>query len=374
MNGRIRPNKSIYSTLSYNELKVEKGKAELLLAENFIKDRPKLRREDSLHHFNQRISLNDRAEQTTLHITINFGHGEKIDNDLMQILARRYMEGIGYEDQPYLVYRHHDAAHEHLHVVTTNLRADGSQIVLDREDLRASHRLTRQLEKEYSLMKFEKAALTETEKQKLNVGYRVVYGNEPTRDSISRVLNIVIDNYKYTTLDELNAILRSHNVKADRGSEESFLYQCKGLLYQVLDDQGHQLGKCIKASSFPRKPTLSNLEKKFIINEPLRQESRQRVALAIDWTLAGTAPDWPQFKEALERESISVVVQEIKKDSQAAVYFIDHQAKCVFEGAGMGVQYSMKAIRERCAPERAQTQEQGLELEEKLSHRLHLGL
>jgi Relaxase/Mobilisation nuclease domain len=375
MNGRIRPNKSLYRTLSYNELKVLKGMAELLLAENFIKDTQKLSHEDKLHHFNLRITLNERVEQNTLHITINFGNAERIDNDLMKTLARQYMDGIGYGDQPYLVYRHNDAAHEHLHVVTTNLRPDGSQIVLDREQLRASHRLTGRLEKKYALIRFEKATLREGEKSNLNPAARVIYGKAPTRDSINRVLSSVIDQYKYTNLDEFNAILREYNIKADRGSEGSFLYKCKGLLYQVLDDNGRNIGKCIKASSFPVKPTLTNLEKKFALNESLRQEYRQRITVSVDWSLAGrAAPNWSEFKESLRKDNISVVAQEGKKGSQGSIYFIDHQAKSVFEGAGIGTKYSMSAIRERCAPDQDLAQELGLILEDELTHRLHHGL
>jgi relaxase-like protein len=368
MNGRITTTKSIYKTLTYNEQKVQMGKAECLIAENFMKELPELSREDKLDHFRQRIALNERVVKNTMHIPINFGTGEKISNELMQNIAKRYLERIGYEDQPYIVYRHYDSAHEHFHIVSTSLRADGSLIKISSTALRASQQLFRKLEREFFLLKNEKTKLTEAEKFKVNHANPVVYGQVPIKHSISDVLNTVIDHFKYSNLNELNAVLHQYNVKASRGSEDSRLYQVKGLVYHAIDDRGQRVGKGIKASSFFLKPTLAYLEKKFVLNQSLRQESRQRVSTAIDWTLAGTAPDWPAFKEALEREGIGLVVQEGKKDGEGGVFFIDHQAKAVFEGTGMGTKYSLPSIRERCA------QEQDIAQDQILSHRLHHGL
>ena len=38
------------------------------------------------------------------------------------------MQGIGFGNQPYLVYQHHDAGHPHIHMVTANIQADGQRI------------------------------------------------------------------------------------------------------------------------------------------------------------------------------------------------------------------------------------------------------
>jgi hypothetical protein len=157
-------------------------------------------------------------------------------------------------------------------------------------------------------------------------------------------------------------------VQISRGSETSRLYQHQGLLYHAVDESGKWIGKSIQASYFTLKPTLKNLEKKFMLNESLRQESREWLATAIDWTLAGRAPDWERFKKGLENERISVVIQEEKKGGAEAIFFIDHQSKAVYAGESLGGLYSLQAIRERCAQEKVQEQE------ESLTHRLHLGL
>ena len=48
----------------------------------------------------------------------------------MQEIAKDYMERIGFSCQPCLIYKHEDANHPHLHIVTTNIKADGERISL----------------------------------------------------------------------------------------------------------------------------------------------------------------------------------------------------------------------------------------------------
>ncbi|HEY4064964.1 MAG TPA: relaxase/mobilization nuclease domain-containing protein [Puia sp.] len=369
MLGKIKMTASISEALTYNEQKISHGKAECLLAENFIKDLPALGREDILFRFDQRISLNERSVLNIFRDTVTFSPEEKIENVTMQVLAKRYMEGIGFGDQPYLVYRHHDTAHPHMHIVSTNVRADGNLIKVNPKLLRESHQLTRRLEQEFSLVKSQKATAEDETKFSVKQAHRVIYGQEPLKRAISDVLHTVIEQYKYTNLLELNAILRLYNVQANQGSEDSHLYQKRGLLYHAIDADGKYAGKSLKASSFLFKPTLNYLEKKFALNESLLQKEQERVKTAIDWTLAGTPPDWTRFREEMETARISVVVQPEKKGGQEAVFFVDHETKSVFSGQTLGSSYLLEALISRCA-----TAQQVQEEEETLRQRIRFEL
>lgn len=48
----------------------------------------------------------------------------------MQEIVKDYMERIGFSGQPCLIYKDEDANHQHLHIVTTNIKADGEHISL----------------------------------------------------------------------------------------------------------------------------------------------------------------------------------------------------------------------------------------------------
>jgi hypothetical protein len=368
MYGKIIPIKHIGRTLLYNEQKLNAGVAECLLAENFIKDLSDLSQADKLDHFYRLNSLNDRAIFKNLHIFIGFPDKEKIENGLMRSLVTRYMEGIGFGEQPYLVYRHYDALNQHLHVVSPNIRKDGSRISLYKEDIHRAHQLTRQLEIDFSLVKYEKLGLRDEETLKIPHAHRLRYGQDPIKRSIANILDAVIDHYRYTNLAELNAILRLYHVRAERPGEKSPFYQNKGILYYALDEYNKITGIPIKASDFLSKPTLMNLEKKFALNESLQREQRQQVKTAIDWTLAGATPDWEGFQEGLEQERVSVVLQSDKKGGPEEIFFVDHESKTAFGGIALGSEYHLEAIRDRCAEESVQS----LEEELRLRHRIHL--
>ncbi len=121
--------RSIARSLSYNEEKITLGKAECITADNFLKDLSRMTPEDKLHHFQRRMDLNDRV-RTSQHITLNFDPSDELSNGQMRQIATLYMKEIGFERQPYLVYRHHDAGHPHCHIVTTHIRRDGSPLDL----------------------------------------------------------------------------------------------------------------------------------------------------------------------------------------------------------------------------------------------------
>ncbi|HWK03303.1 MAG TPA: relaxase/mobilization nuclease domain-containing protein, partial [Puia sp.] len=123
MRPKIMPCKNIAKTLQYNEQKLVQGTAECILAANFLKDISRLTPQDKLHCFQRRMELNERVT-TNQHITLNFDPLDKLSNEQMQQIAKRYMKEIGFERQPYLVYRHHDAGHPHCHIVTTHVRPD----------------------------------------------------------------------------------------------------------------------------------------------------------------------------------------------------------------------------------------------------------
>jgi hypothetical protein len=355
--------------LAYNEKKVTGGKAECLLAENFIKDRDQLSEKDKLYRLEQLISLNARTRYNILHFPINFAVGEKISNATMAILAQRYMQGMGLGEQPYVVYRHYDSPQPHMHIVVARIDTAGRRIPIGPEEVRASNRLTSQLTEEFSLMPYRAARPEEEEKFKVTGAQRVNYGEVPLKRAISDVLNTVIDHYKYTSLPELNAILRLYNVRADQGSKSSNIYRNRGLMYQALDENGQPRGRSIKASDFFLKPTLSRLEEKFEVNQSLREEYRQYLCTTIDLALFRNPPDWQHFPDSLRSERVRVVVQK-EKDKTEHLFFVDLGTKTVFKGEDLGEEYSLPSIRKRCASEEEYQQRQ----QQKEAQKLHRGL
>lgn len=160
MVARINTGKSISKALNYNERKVANGKAECIIASGFIKDINSLSFYDKLHHFDRLISLNERTTINTVHVSLNFDSSDKLNTKKLQAIAREYMERIGFGHQPYVVYRHDDAGHPHMHIVTTNIQSNGSRISLHNLGKNQSEKARKEIESEFGLIKAESSKQT----------------------------------------------------------------------------------------------------------------------------------------------------------------------------------------------------------------------
>ena len=134
MVAKITIPKSIEAALNYNEKKVQKGSAVCLHAANYLKDAKDMNFYQKLNGFERLNSLNERATTKTLHVSLNFDPSEKLAETRLLQIASDYMERIGFGNQPYLVYKHEDAGHPHIHIVSTTIKADGSRICRTKTD------------------------------------------------------------------------------------------------------------------------------------------------------------------------------------------------------------------------------------------------
>ncbi len=86
------------------------------------------------------------------HISLNFaqGDGARLTDGLMVEIAREYMRRMGIVNTQYIVCRHTDTAHPHLHIVANRVDNDG-RTISDSNDSRRSVDICRQLTDEYGL-------------------------------------------------------------------------------------------------------------------------------------------------------------------------------------------------------------------------------
>lgn len=341
-----RPVGNISVPIRYNEQKVARGKAERIRAENFLKDHDRLSVREITRRFRDLASLMDHPHAHVRHISVNFGKEENLSNERISQLTERYMSGMGFEDQPYIVYRHYDSGHHHAHIVTTTARSDRIYISMGPKDYHYSKELCQALEKEFSLERYVAAKPSQQAEFAVERAPRVIYGETGLTHAVSDVLNTVVDHYNYTSLEELNAVLKQYNVEANSGTPGSRLRNTGGLLYHALDDNGDRIGVPLKASKFLLKPTLKNLGQRFERNETQREASRERLSTAIEWALAGRTPDWAAFTASLEKEGISIVL--VRDEDR--IFFVDHTGRSSFEGKNLGEGYVLEALRQRCAP------------------------
>src|SRR5687767_6160657 len=226
---KVISGKSIKGALNYNESKVREGLAECIAAVNFIAEPDHLNFYSKLSRFENLIEKNTRAKTNAVHISLNFDIGEKLSQSKLNEIAATYMNKIGFGDQPYLVYQHNDAAHPHLHIVTTNIQEDGKRISIHNLGKNRSEAARKEIEEKYGLVK-----AGSTPKQNLHTYLnKAVYGKSETKRTIDNIVGEVMKRYKFSSLTELNAVLRQYNVVADRGKEGMFMYEKNGLRFSL---------------------------------------------------------------------------------------------------------------------------------------------
>jgi hypothetical protein len=106
-------NRSFRGVFRYNE----KNASEQLCIENFPADE-----NSALAGYLEVASgQNSRIKKDVFHVTLPFPPGEALDDQTYIDIARDYMAGMGYGEQPYAVFLHTDKAHLHLHVVSSRV-------------------------------------------------------------------------------------------------------------------------------------------------------------------------------------------------------------------------------------------------------------
>jgi hypothetical protein len=345
MVARIRTGKNMIGALNYNENKVREGKAQCI-AENLFGARvDQLTFAAKQKRFDDQMRLNRRSKTNVVHISLNFAVGEKLGNEKSTRIAASYMERIGFGDQPYLVYNHFDAAHPHVHILTTSIKSNSKRIPLHNLGRVQSEKAREEVEQLFNLTMASGRKLSDDVFVDMRAVDAAKYGKAETKAAISKIVQAVTRGYKYTSIPELNAVLKQFNVIADRGNEGTRMFEKKGLVYSTLDEKGNKVGVPIKASSIYGKPTLSNLEKQFKLNEALRMPHRLRIQKAIqDVFNNGARPTVSDFVSRLRKENIIPVFRQNESGRVYGLTFIDNRTRVVFNGSDLGKEYSANAL------------------------------
>ena len=361
---KVISGKSIKGALNYNESKVREGLAECIGATNFIAEPEQLNFYNKLSRFENLIEQNTRAKTNAVHISLNFDVGEKLIQTKLNEIATTYMNKIGFGDQPYLVYEHRDAAHPHLHIVTTNIQEDGKRISIHNLGKNQSEQARKEIEEKYGLVK-----AGSKQKQGFDATLsKAIYGKSETKRTINNIVAEVMKRYKFSSLNEFNAVLRQYHVMADRGKEGMTMFNKNGLLYTMLDSKGNKVGVPIKASALDCMPTMKNLDGQFKLGAALKGVQKERLIKIIDSFFHATDRHTRlNFCDYMNFHGVNAMFRENKDGRVYGLTLIDNGKGAVFNGSDLGKEYSGQALIKRFnewiagEKERQQRVDQGLE-------------
>lgn len=127
---------------------LDKDNAQLLYAEGVrTKDKDSI-----VQSFVTQSKLNPKIARPVAHISLDFSAQDKVKltNEFMVGVAQEYLKKMGYDNTQYIIARHHDTAHPHIHLVINRIDNDGKRITDQNEKLRST-KVCMELTKKYRL-------------------------------------------------------------------------------------------------------------------------------------------------------------------------------------------------------------------------------
>ena len=108
--------------------------------------------ETIIQSFISQTEMNPRLKNPVGHISLDFSaqDRDKLSNELMVKISREYMKQMGISDTQYIIVRHYDKEHPHLHIVFNRVANNGLTIS-DRNDRFRSGKICKELTQKYNL-------------------------------------------------------------------------------------------------------------------------------------------------------------------------------------------------------------------------------
>ncbi len=92
------------------------------------------------------------------HTSLNFSSEElqSLNNEKLKAIAEDYLFAMGFKNNQYMIFRHYDAGHPHIHLLVNRIGFDGN-VVSDSNNYRKSEKVLRALEYRYNLIAVEQS-------------------------------------------------------------------------------------------------------------------------------------------------------------------------------------------------------------------------
>lgn len=338
MVAKISIGSSLYGALAYNSEKINKEEGRLLGANKII-----LPADGQIdigriaENFREFMPMMGRTKKPVLHISLNPHPDDKLTDQDFEILAREYLEKLGFGEQPYIIYKHMDIDRHHIHIVTVNVNEQGKRLNQDFL-FRRSKKITTEMEEKYNLHKAQREKITP------DTPIKKVDPSGDIKRQVANTVKMVGMRYKFQTMGEYNAVLSLYNIGCEQTDGRVNGREYHGLVYFATDDEGKVIANPFKASRLGKFASRTAVEGRF---ERAKEKidvapTRNRVA-----DVLASATDKDDFTAKLKDCGIDVVFRYTDEGRIYGVTFIDHNTMTVLNGSRLGKQFSANALNER---------------------------
>ncbi len=338
MVAKISIGSSLYGALSYNGEKMNKEQGRVLGANKIILPADgHIDIARMVENFNAFMPKTGKTKKPVLHISLNPHPDDRLTEQQYEILAREYLEKLGFGEQPYIIYKHMDIDRHHIHIVTVNVNEQGKRLNQDFL-FRRSKKITTEMEEKYNLHKAQREKITP------DMPIKKVDPNGDLKRQVANTVKMVGMRYKFQTMGEYNAVLSLYNIRCDEADGKVNGREYHGLVYFATDDEGKVIANPFKASRLDKFASRTAVEGRFDRAKEKIDVAPTRSKVA---DVLAHATDKDDFTAKLKNCGIDVVFRYTDEGRIYGVTFIDHNTMTVLNGSRLGKQFSANALNER---------------------------
>ncbi len=230
MTGNQIKGKGFRGALRYNLKKVEKNLAEVLDHSFALVNEKSIMKEIQMVKI-----LRPNLQKFFYHTSINFPPQESISNEIMTKIAHDYLQANGFNQHQFIIFRHYDANHPHLHILVNRIGYDG-KVLSDSNDFARSEKVLRELEKKYNLtpvISSKQASKRATTKDELEMIKRT--STPSSKMQLQRIISEAIKGRSKPTCSEFIQLLEKKGVtllfnQATTGYVSGISYSYEGII------------------------------------------------------------------------------------------------------------------------------------------------
>ena len=323
------PSKDLMKTLTYNFRKVDRDQADILLSGQLSAD-GRLTAKRVFREMTAYIPSGARTKNIVFHASINPRPDEPLSDDRLRTIAREYLCRLGYGDQPFIVFKHRDIAREHIHLVSTRVRHDGSKIRDTMEHVRST-RIIRSLEAKFGLLPSSPSRKEGVSAQPSAVD--IDAGD--IKRQVAAAVEYVLGRYAFQSVGEMNLLLARFRVTAEEVKTERKGRPFDGIVYAATDADGHKICTPIKGSKIGRQVSYAALRRHFEQSKSVVRERSGAIRRAIA-DVTQTSPDRAEFINRMRGHGIETVTRINAAGRLYGITFIDDANGIAVNGSRLG--------------------------------------
>ncbi len=204
---------------------LEKDRAELLDYEAIGSSDPVI----ATSNFNDICHIRPRVKYAVWHASLSFAYEDKLSKEQMISIGRDYLEKIGLDNNQYLMVRHHDTRHDHIHIIANRIGFTG-KLASDRWCKNRTARVCDILEEKYGL-----TVARNNWKNKIFINDKI-----PLKKEIKEKIRLALSSgleHGLSDFDQLKMALKDQGIELifhvqKTGRINGISFRCRGLTFK----------------------------------------------------------------------------------------------------------------------------------------------